>query len=323
MMIFPRLLSSILLLLGPSQDRDTPQPYRFESQVDVVSVPVAVTDKEGNFIKDLGPEDFVVYEDGKRQKISLFAAGLEESWVGLAPDLKEELSGSQVIGLLMDASGSMETEMRLVRQAAVKFLSNIPKTEHLCIIDFDENIRVSSYTSDDQRSITERIDEIEAEGWTALYDAVVTFLERTYGMSGKKTLVVFSDGVDSRSILGQGECYDAVKTCDVTIHSIQFGHTIKRDVRRAHQQGRFLHRISELTGGSYSLATTLESIDELYDRILEELFSQYTLGYVSTNTERDGRYRKIKVEVLRDDVKWRSRQGYMGPVSFEEEVEKR
>jgi Ca-activated chloride channel family protein len=314
------LLCVFPLFLGPSQE---PQTYRFESHVDVVSVPVAVTDKEGNFVKDLGPEDFVVYEDGKKQKIALFAAGLEESWVGLAPNLKEELSGSQVIGLLIDASGSMEEDMGLVRQAAVKFLTNIPKTEHLFILDFDENIRVSSYSSDDQRSITERIDEVEAEGWTALYDAVVTFLERVYGMSGKKTLVVFSDGVDSRSILRQGECIDAVKASDVTIHSIHFGHLIGRNISRAHTQGRFLRRIADLTGGSYSLATSLESIDEFYDSILEELFSQYTLGYVSTNTKRDGRYRKIKVEVLRDDLKWRSREGYTGPVSFEDQDEKR
>jgi VWFA-related protein len=322
-MMTPQILSLVLLLLSSPPDRGTQQIYRFESRVDMVSVPVAVTDKKGNFIKDLGPDDFVVYEDGKKQTIALFAAGLEESWIGLAPDLKEELSGSQVIGLLMDASGSMEDDMRLVREAAVKFLSNIPKTEHLLIIDFDENIRVSSYTSDDQRSITERIDEVEAEGWTALYDAVATFLERVYGVNGKKTLVVFSDGVDSRSILGQGECIDVVKASDVTIHSIQFGQSIRRNIGRAHQQGRFLRRIADLTGGSYSLARSLESIDEFYDRILEELFSQYTLGYVSTNTKKDGRYRKIKVEVLRDGVKWRSRQGYMGLESVEEEAEKR
>jgi VWFA-related protein len=291
--------------------------------VDVVSVPVAVTDKKGNFIKDLKPEDFVVYEDGVKQEISLFASGLEESWVGLEPELKEALSGSQVIGLLMDASGSMEEDMRLVRQAAVKFLSNIPKTEHLFIIDFDENIRVSSYTSDDQRRIVDRIDEVEAEGWTALYDAIVTYLERVYGYDGKKTLVVFSDGVDSRSILGEGECTDAIKASNVTIHTIHFGNDLRQNMSRMHRQGRFLRHISDLTGGSYSLADSLESIDEFYDRILEELFSQYTLGYMSTNTKRDGRYRKIKVEVLRKGLKWRARKGYLGPESFSEDVEKR
>jgi Ca-activated chloride channel family protein len=309
-------------VLFAAQEQAPAQKYRFESRVDMVSVPVAVTDKEGKFIKGLEVKDFIVYEDGKRQEIALFAAGLEESWIGLAPELKEQLSGSQVIGLIIDASGSMEEDMWLVRESAIKFLASIPKTEHLFVIDFDENIRLSSYTSDDQRKIADRIYEVEAEGWTALYDTVGTFLERVYGYTGKKTLVVFSDGVDSRSVLSSSECVDMVKASDVTIHTIQFGKNLTLNRSRAFSQGRFLRRLSELTGGSYSLAQNLEGIDELYDKIIEELFSQYTLGYISSNSKKDGKYRKIKVEVQRDNIKWRARRGYMGPISETEEMEK-
>ena len=85
-------LATLILLQSPQDPTDQPV-YRFESRVDMVSVPVAVTDKKGNFVKDLGPEDFIIYEDGVAQEIALFASGLEESWVGLAPDLKEALSG--------------------------------------------------------------------------------------------------------------------------------------------------------------------------------------------------------------------------------------
>ena len=317
------LFLAIGLLMFAAQEEAQPQKiYRFESQIDMVSVPVAVTDKHGIFMKDLLVADFVVHEDGKRLVIALFAAGLEESWIGLSPELKEQLSGSQVIGLIIDASGSMEGDMWLVRESAIKFLASIPKTEHLFVIDFDENIRLSSYTSDDQRRIADRIYEVEPEGWTALYDTVGTFLERVYGYSGKKTLVVFSDGVDSRSVLNSSECVDMVKASAVTIHTIQFGKDLMRNRPRAHTQGRFLRQLSELTGGSYSLAENLEGIDELYDKIIEELFSQYTLGYVSSNTRKDGKYRKIKVEVLRDDIKFRARKGYMGPISETEDLER-
>jgi VWFA-related protein len=315
-------LAGILLQAQERQDPSS-QTYRFESQVDMVSVPVAVTDKKGNFIKDLTREDFSVFEDGVRQEIILFAAGRDDSWSELPPQLKEELSGSQVIGLILDASGSMENEMTLVHRAALKFLSNIPKTEHLFIIDFDENIRLSEYSSDDQRRIYDRIEEVEAEGWTALYDAVATFLERVYGYSGKKTLVVFSDGVDSRSVLGPGECVDMVKASDVTIHSIHFSQDRTRNTSRAHAQGRFLRQLSDLTGGSYEMARSLESIDEFYDRIIEELFSQYVLGYVSTNSKQEGRYREIKVEVDRKGIKLRARKGYTGPYSEVETEERR
>ena len=67
------------------------------------------------------------------------------------------------------------------------------------------------------------------------------------------------------------------------------------------------------SGGSYSVGTSLKKLDELYDRILEELFSQYSLAYVSSNEKLDGKYRKIKVEVDVDDVKLRHRRGYYGP----------
>jgi Ca-activated chloride channel homolog len=295
-----------------AQDPDPQVPYVFESRVDMVSVPVAVTDDKGNLLTDLKVENFKVYEDGKPQEIRLFAAGLKESWVGLPPELKDETSGRQVIGLLLDASGSMEEDMHLVRDAAIKFLTNLPKTETLFIMDFDENIRLSQYSTDDQRAVSDRIYDVEAEGWTALYDALGTFLDRMYGLPGKKTLVVFSDGVDSRSTLNAVEVLDMVKLSDVTIHSIQFNGE-SRNASRSFTDSRFLRQISAETGGSFALGDSLEKLDLLYDKILEELFSQYTIGYVSSNSKRDGKYRKIKVEVDVKDAKIRTRRGYVGP----------
>lgn len=299
------LISAALLLTAQ-------KPLRFEARVDMVSVPVAVTDKDGNLVHDLDPSLFTVYEDGVEQEVTLFAAGLEGSWVGMSPEMKEAMSGKQVIALIMDTSGSMDDEMSLVQSAALKFLDNIPATEHLLFLDFDENIRLSEFSSDDQRQIAERVYDMEAEGWTALYDAVGTVLDRIYHYDGKKTVVVFSDGVDSRSTLGIGDCLEMVKDSSVTIHTIHFGGQ-RRSPSRLFTQGRFLRQISKMTGGTYAVATSLEQIDELYDRILEELFSQYVLGYISTNTNRDGSYRKIKVEVAQKGIKVRAREGYTGP----------
>ncbi len=312
-------VGAVALLNAGSVSGQEPEqrvPYVFESQVDMVSVAVAVTDDEGNFITDLEIEDFTVFEDGVRQEIRLFAAGLKESWVGLPPEMKDELSGRQVVGLLLDGSGSMEEDIRLVRDAALKFLTNLPKTENLFVMDFDENIRLSQYSTDDQRLLSDRIYDVKAEGWTALYDAVATFLERIYALDGKKTLVVFSDGVDSRSTLSVGDVLDMVKLSDATIHSIHFGASPARN-SRTFEDGRFLRQLSGETGGSYAFGDSLEQLDELYDKLLEELFSQYTLGYVSTNTKLDGKYRKIRVEVDREDVKVRARRGYIGPASEE------
>ena len=296
-------------LLAHAQEPKIPT---FTAEVDMVSVAVAVIDDDGNFVTDLTADQFTLYEDGKNQEIHLFAAGLKESWVGLPPDVKDDLSGRQVIGLIMDTSGSMEDDMPLVREAAIKFLTNIPKTEELFIMDLDENIRLSHNSSDDQRVIADRIYDMESEGWTALYDAVATFLERVYDLDGRKTLVMFSDGVDTRSTLGIREVFEMVKLSNVTVHSIHFT-AGSRNANRLFEQGRFLRRLAKETGGSYAVGRSLEQIDEFYDKILEELFSQYSLGYVSSNPKRDGKYRKIKVEVSVDDVKVRHRRGYDGP----------
>ncbi len=291
------------------------QVFQFESGVDLVSVPVAVIGEDGAFIGGLEVSDFRVLEDGVEQEIVVFGAGLDESWVDLPPDQKEELSRRQVIGLLLDASGSMEEDMSLLHEAAIKFLTNIPRTEHLFVISFDENIRLSEYSSDDQRTISNRIYDIEAEGWTALYDAVATFLDRVWDYDGRKTLAVFSDGADSRSTLSYADALDLVRLGDATIHSIHFGDRTRHS--EVFQNARFLRAISETTGGSYALASSLEQIDELYDRILDELYSQYSIGYVSNNLRREGRYREIEVELTRPDLRdaeVRARKGYYGPL---------
>lgn len=298
--------------LGAAQQQEI---YRFEAGVDLVSVPVAVIAEDDSFITDLEAADFRLLEDGVEQEILVFGAGLEESWVELPAEEKEELSQRQVIGLLLDSSGSMEEDMPLLQEAAIKFLNNIPRTEHLFVISFDESIWLSEYSSDDQRTISNRIYEIEAEGWTALYDAVATFLDRVYDYDGRKTLAVFSDGADSRSTLSYSEALDLVKLGDATIHSIQFGDRTRH--AEVFGNARFLRAISDTTGGSYALASSLDQLDGLYDRILDELYSQYSLGYVSTNTARDGRYREIEVEIRRPDlrdVEVRARRGYYGPL---------
>jgi Ca-activated chloride channel family protein len=295
-------------------------PYVFESSVDMVSVAVAVTNKDGELITGLTIDDFRVFEDGVSQEIQLFAAGLQESWVELPPEMKDEVSERLVTGLLLDASGSMEADIHLLRTAVIKFLTNLPRTENLFVMDFDENIRLSQYSSDDQRLISDRIYDVEAKGWTALYDALGTFLARLYDLDGKKTLVVFSDGVDSRSTLSKGEVLDMVKMSNVTIHALQF--TGERAQRSSVlTEGRFLRRIALETGGFFAVVSSLDKLDELYDRILEELFSQYTLGYVSNSTKLDGKYRKIKIEVGAKDADVRARRGYIGPAPIEESEE--
>ena len=170
MMRLGGLMGGGVILFASGAASQEQEIFQFEGGVDLVSVPVAVSTEDGEFVTGLDVENFRVLEDGVEQEILVFGAGLEESWVELPPDQKEELSQKQVIGLLLDSSGSMEEDLSLLHEAAIKFLTNIPRTENLFVISFDENIWLSEYSSDDQRIISNRIYDIEAEGWTALYD---------------------------------------------------------------------------------------------------------------------------------------------------------
>ena len=128
-------------------------------------------------------------EDGKKQTIEYFAHGDGDA----APPMH--------LGLMIDASGSMQADMKLAQGAAIKFLNMLPAAEDITLVDFDTQVRITRYPQRDFARLVERIRQRKADGWTALYDALGTYLDGADSQDGRKVLVMYTDGGDSRSAI--------------------------------------------------------------------------------------------------------------------------
>ncbi|MEE8217653.1 MAG: VWA domain-containing protein [Vicinamibacteria bacterium] len=281
--------------------QDTPV---FEVELDVVNVTVTVRDEDGNLVSDLEAADFVVKEDGREQALQVFAPAAD-------PEEREELVLN--LGMLFDTSSSMRDNLKLSQRSAIRFLDSIPRARDLILIFFDRDIRISRYSSENQQGIFERILETESEGYTALYDSIAVYVSRIMGTPGRKVLVIFTDGDDTTSSTSPAEVVQLVRSTNVTIYPIAFS-SDRRSGRRIEVRARsFLGELAKSSGGKVFRPLAYRELADIYNRILDELNGQYVLGYVSDNAERDGKYRRLEVQLRRDDLRLRHRPGYNAP----------
>jgi Ca-activated chloride channel family protein len=260
-------------------------------------------------VTDLSADDFEVTEDGRPQKVLLFARGIDGSTEGDAAAAREALSLD--LGLLLDTSESMLAELKLSQEAATRFLQAIPRARELITIFFDQDIRLSRYDSENQQGLFDRIQQAKGGGNTALYDAIAVYLSRVAGGSGRKVLVVFTDGEDSISTLSVTELLRLVRSSAVTIYPIAFTGGLATGSSSAIRSRGFLNEIADLTGGQVFRPSASRDLAGIYEKILQELSGQYVLGFVSDNSRQDGRYRKLKVQVKREGLRVRHREGYV------------
>jgi Ca-activated chloride channel family protein len=279
-------------------------PPVFPAGTEVVKLTVTTRDSSGRVVSDLAAHDFMVYEDGRAQAVQLFAPAVQ-------PGQEEALSLD--VGLLLDTSESMSSQLKLTQEAAIRFLEAIPRARDLLTIFFDNDLRISRYDSEQQQGLFERIVEARASGMTALYDAIAVYLSRVQDSPGRRVLVLMTDGEDSTSALSLVETIQLVRSNPVTIYAIAFPGQYAVGSNRALSARAFLRHLADLTGGDVFAPMASKDLAPIYDRILDDLSGQYVLGFVSDNPKRDGAYRKLKVQLKRKDVKIRHRAGYFGP----------
>jgi VWFA-related protein len=270
--------------------------------VDLVNFGVVVTDKEGSPVTGLTASDFEILEEGTPQRVTFFASGD----AALAPPLH--------LGFLLDSSGSMESDMKDVRTAAIKFLNQNEHAVDVTLVDFDTEVRVSRYGPDDFPRLIERIRMRKPEGFTALYDALGVYLNGVVSLMGQKVLVAYTDGGDTRSSINAGEVIDLLKASDVTLYVIGY---------LEHQSSSFrtlarmeLQRFAAVTGGQAFFPTRLEDLEDVYDQVQKEIAGRYNLGYTSTDDRMDGAWREVRIRLKRPDLKGaklRTRGGYFAP----------
>ena len=290
-----RTLASVLLGLGLAA---APAGQTFRAGVDLVTVGVTVTDRNGAIVRGLARDDFTVLEGGRPQTVVQFAAGIGD-------DNADPVATH--LGLLLDTSGSMEADLKLSRSAAIKFLNTLPEAEDITLVDFDTEVRVARYGQREFPRLVERIRGRKPEGYTALYDALGVYLDGADAQDGRKVLVLYTDGGDTRSALGYGDLMTLLKASDVTVHAVGFLDNVGG---AANENRRRLLQIVEQTGGQAFFPGKLQDLDDAYGKVVAEIRGQYHLGYSSTNPATDGAWRKVDVKITRPDLRIRARKGY-------------
>jgi VWFA-related protein len=291
-------MSLVSFVVAAQERRSAQQPTTFHTGVDLVNIGVTVTDKKGALVTDLTAADFEVTEDGTKQTVSYFAAG-----VGAGPEMH--------LGLLLDVSESMGEDIGFTRTAAIKFLNTLTDAVDITVVDFDSQVRVGRYGQNEFARLIERIRRQKTEGNTALYDAIGMYVDGAAGQSGRKIMLLYTDGGDTRSALRFSELLDLLKASDSTVYVIgQLEH--QTQASKAAQRP-ILQQIADATGGQAFFPVSVRSLDVVYEKVIAEIRAQYTLGYLSTNDKLDGGWRKVEIKVVRKDggdFRVRSRKGY-------------
>jgi VWFA-related protein len=269
----------------------------FSARIDLVNVGVTVTDRKGNLVTDLTADDFEILEDGRKQTIQYFASGGEGA---SAPPMH--------LGLMLDVSGSMDEDMTFTRTAAVRFLNTLTDAVDITVVDFDTEVRLARYSQNEFARLIERIRRTKATGMTALYDAIGLYLDGASGQDGRKIMLIYTDGGDTRSAISLHELMELLKASDVTVYPIGSLEHQLSSVRN--QQRMVLQAMAEATGGQAFFPTDVKQLDGVYEKVVAQIRAQYTLAYLSTNDKMDGSWRKVEIKTARKELRLRSRKGY-------------
>jgi Ca-activated chloride channel family protein len=266
-----------------------------ELEVNLVELPVTVSNAAGLPIADLKEANFTVFENAKQQKVSSFnfAANLPLS-----------------LGVLLDHSGSMEKRMDDAKTAAIEFFKSIVrKDDRAFIAPFASDTSRNAPFVTDVLTLESQVNAIAgAAGGTSLYDAIVTGLYRFRNLQGRKALIVITDGEDTTSRLTYDDMLTYARASRVPLYFIGIGFGFG--------PGSFggpgkMRALAGETGGVVYLIRNTKQLPEAYKAIEQDLRSQYLLSYHTESTKKDRAYRGIEVKVDRPDAKVRTIRGFI------------
>jgi Ca-activated chloride channel family protein len=262
--------------------------YSEQVNVDVVQVTVTVGDGHGKFVRGVPQSSFHVFEDGRPQAISHFAS--------------ENVPLELVVAV--DISGSMGPSMPKVKAAVKEFLAAVPADDQVTLLGFNDTVFTLTRKATGAADRAKAVDRLAPWGSTALYDVILRGVEMLGRQTGRKALVVFSDGEDQGSHATLTDVERRLQSSDLTLYMIGQGRGITLESLK-----KVMERLSTPTGGRAFFTENVETLHEAFAVLLDELSNQYLLGYASTNSKRDDTWRRIKVDVD-DHHDVRARQGY-------------
>lgn len=301
------VLTAASLLYGvfemPGQDTPT-----FSTDVKVVNLLATVRNKKGQIIRDLAKDDFSVAENGRPQKIAYFS---RESDLPLT------------LGLMVDTSMSQQRVLDAERSASFHFIDQVLREnkDKVFIMQFDFAIRMPQELTSSRKKLNDALIfvdtpsnrelQLQTGGGTLLYDAVVKASKEVMkNLSGRKALIVLSDGVDFGSEAPIAEAIEAAERTDTLVYSILFADRGAYSFGLSPDGKGHLKRLAEETGGGFFEVSKKQTIEQVFGLLEEELRSQYSLGYVSDMPVRISEFRKIQLAVMQKGLVVQARDKY-------------
>lgn len=255
------------------------KPIRVD--VDLVLVPVTVTDPMNRLVTGLGKDNFLLLDNGEKQTIRHFSS--EDAPISL--------------GVIFDMSGSMSNKIEKSREAVVDFFKAAnPQDEFFLIAFNDKPTLISDFTSSVDQ-VQEQLAFLVPKGRTALLDAIYLGLAKMrQAKQQRKALLIISDGGDNSSRYTENEIKSLVKEADVQIFAIGLFDQIPRtDEERFGPQ--LLAEVTDITGGRTFTVDNLNQLDDVATKIGVELRNEYVLGYRPSKPAHDGKWRKLRVKL--------------------------
>jgi VWFA-related protein len=307
---------------APGQAQEASQTPTIKVSVDLVNIYFTVkTKKGGQLIPNLEQNNFTVFEDGKQQKIQRFS---------------RETDLPLTLGLLIDISASQERLIDIERDAAASFFSSvIRQKDEAFLISFGKSTDLLQDYTNSPRLLTSALHDLRGDGQTPmiggvpantgpvptvgnpkgtlLYDAVyLASNEKLKGEVGRKALILITDGEDQGSVYNRRTSIEAAQRADAIVYSIYY---VDRGFYGAYGmmggggEGD-LRKISEETGGHVFAVSSKHPLSQVFKEIQDELRNQYSIGYQSTNPNRDGSFRHIEIKVDNPEYRPQARSGY-------------
>jgi len=289
---------------APAQGAAAPQvaPPVFRSGAELVSLTVAVVDRNQRFIPGLAADDFAIFEDGVRQDLSFFAA----SEVPL--DLV----------LLIDSSASMADKLKTVHEAALGFLRSLRVGDRGAVVTFNDGVQVRQALTGDLSKLEAAVRSTDAHGATALNNAIYVALKEL-GQTAKKAgnvrrqaIAVLSDGEDTCSLMTFDDVLAEAKRSGVGVYTISLRSRVDAPRRGVFSTALYsMKTLARETGAQSFFPTSVNDLSTVYSSIADELDHQYAFGYSPKNARVDGQFRRVIVRVVNHpELSLRTRTGY-------------
>ena len=310
----------------PMEPLETPEKlnpdetFALSVVTELVNFDVVVTDKNGNFIPSLEESNFRIFEDGVEQQITNFA----RSEGAMTVCLLIEFRSTRVWYLLAEAL-----------QDSYMFVNYLQPQDWAAVVAYDMNPKILTDFTQDRQEVVHALDRLRFPGFREanLYDSLNFVMENMSDIKGKKAIILITTGIDTFSKLTYTKFLKIVRGSDTIIYPISIGGWLRARGYESidnYQADNALKTFAKYTGGVAYFPRFAAQMPSIYQQISEQLRNQYSMGFVSSNSQRDGKFRKVKISVVDPEgsplvlknrkgkkIKLRvvARDGYYGPKS--------